>query len=78
MRDRQFSVLLYAIAADAVKRLLADGMGLGEALRSFYSSRVYAALEDRETGLWREPTSVLLALFGEERRTGRLVPDWSE
>lgn len=78
MSDRQFSVLLYAIAADVVKRLCAGGMGLRAALREFYSSRVYAALEDRGTGLWREPTRVLLALFDEERRTGRLLPDWSE
>ena len=78
MSDRQFSVLLYAIASDAVRQLCAGGMRLRDALRSFYSSRVYAALENPGTGLWREPTSVLLALFDEERRTGRLRPDWSE
>lgn len=78
MSERQFSILLYAISADAVKGLRARGMELRAALRSFYTSRVYAALEDPGTGLWREPTRVLLALFDEERRTGRLSPDWSE
>ena len=78
MSERQFSILLYAIAADAVKRLCAKGMQLRDALRSFYSSRVYAALEERDTGLWREPTQVLLALFDEERRIGSFSLEWSE
>ena len=65
-------------AADAVKRLCAKGMKLRDALRAFYSSQVYAALEERDTGLWREPTQVLLALFDEERRTGSFSLEWSE
>ena len=78
MSDRQFSALVYAVAADVVRRLCADGMNLRDALRSFYSSRLYAALDDRETGLWREPTPVLLSLLEEERRTGNLNLEWSE
>ena len=77
MSDKTFSALLYAISADVVKRLCAGGMGLGEALRAFYSSRLYALLENRETGLWCEPTPVLLALFGEERNGGANRLDWS-
>ena len=78
MSDRQFPVLVYAVASDVVKRLCAGGMNLRSALRSFYSSRLYATLDDRETGLWREPTPVLLSLFDEERRTGKFSLDWSE
>ena len=78
MSDRQFSVLRYAIAADVVKQLCAGGMDLLAALRAFYSSRLYAALDNRDTGLWREPTHVLLSLFDEERRTGTFSMDWTE
>ena len=78
MSDMQFAVLRYAIASDVVKRLCAGGMDLLSALRTFYSSRLYAALDDRDTGLWREPTPVLLSLFDEERRTGTFSMDWSE
>lgn len=53
-------------------------MKLRDALRAFYSSRVYSALEERDTGLWRELTQVLLALFDEERRTGSFSLEWSE
>lgn len=78
MSDLQFSALIYAVAADVVRRLCAGGMSLRDALRSFYSSSLYAALDDRETGLWHEPTPVLLSLLEEERRTGELSLEWSE
>lgn len=78
MSDRQFSVVRYAIAADVVKRLCAGGMDLISALRTFYSSRLYATLDNRDTGLWREPTTVLLSLLDEERRTGSFSMDWIE
>ena len=78
MSEQAFQPLLYAISADVVKRLVAGGMGLGAALGAFYSSRLYAALSDSATGLWREPTRSLVALFDEERRTGALPMDWSE
>jgi hypothetical protein len=35
-------------------------------------------LSDSATGLWREPTRNLVALFHEERNTGRFPADWSE
>jgi len=69
MSDQTFSALIYAISSDVVRRLVRGGMGLGEALRTFYSSRVCAELCDRETGLWREPTPVLMAMLGAETRT---------
>lgn len=78
MSDGRFSILLYAIAADVVKFLCSSGMDLRSALKSLYSSQLYAALENRDTGLWREPTPVLLSLFDLERRTGNLPLDWSE
>lgn len=70
MNDGTFGALLYAISSDVVRSLVRGGMGLGESLRAFYSSRVCAELGDRETGLWREPTRVLLAMLDDERRAG--------
>ena len=77
MSEQRFSILLYAIASDVINRLCAGGMSLRSALKSFYASRLYAALENRDTGLWHEPTSVLLSLFDIERRTGKFPADWS-
>lgn len=78
MSEQTFQPLLYAISADVVKRLVAGGMSLGAALGAFYSSHLYAVLGDSATGLWREPTRNLVALFHEERNTGRFPADWSE
>lgn len=78
MSEQAFEMLLYAISADVVKHLVAGGMSLVSALDAFYSSHLYAALGNDATGLWREPTRTLVALFNEERRTGRLPADWSE
>jgi hypothetical protein len=78
MSEQTFQPLLYSISADVVKRLVASGMGLGAALGAFYSSRLYAALSDSATGLWQAPTQSLVAIFNEERRTGKLPLDWGE
>ena len=78
MSEQAFQPLLYAISADVVKCLVADGMSLGAALGAFYSSHLYDALSDSATGLWRAPTRSLVAFFEEERRTGHLPIDWSE
>ena len=68
MSDKTFSALLYAISSDVVRRLVRGGMGLGESLQAFFSSRVYAELGNRETGLWREPTRVLMSMLDDELR----------
>ena len=78
MSEQAFQPLLYAISADVVKCLVAGGMSLGAALGAYYSSHLYAVLSDSATGLWREPTRNLVALFHEERNTGRFPADWSE
>ena len=72
MSDGMFSTMTYLISSDVVKRLMAKGVSLAEALKRFYNSQVFAALSDRSTGLWRESTEAVVSLLETECLTGKL------
>ena len=76
MSDERFAAIFFILVADLVKRLVGQGENARDAIRSFYRSKVYRLLSDRETGLWHASTEMLLALYDEERRTGDFPCDW--
>lgn len=40
------------------------------ATKDFYDSKVYALLEDEETGMWHFSPRLLFTMYDEERKTG--------
>ena len=49
------------------------GYGEDEATELFLGSQVYAALEDRETGVWHFSPKTLSMMFAEEQATGAVT-----
>lgn len=76
MSEQRFAAILFLLAADLIKRLVANGENVKDAVRAFYRSKVYELLGDRETGLWHASTDMLLELYEGERRTGTINLDW--
>lgn len=44
-----------------------------EAMRMFYTSELYAGLEDEPTKLWHLSAHALFEMFKEERETGKIT-----
>ena len=76
MSKEHFSVLLYAIVSDVIRRLVKNGTPLRDAIVEFYQSSLYLNLSDMDTGLWHLSTDMLLDLFENEKRTGDLNLDF--
>lgn len=70
-----FQFLLEGTSSDVVRYLVErDGMELKEAIATLHGSETYAALEDRETGLYTESPAYVYTLLRDELRHGRLIP----
>ena len=62
--DAQKEGCAVSLMRDAVGALsLRDGISYEDALLRFASSKVYEALFDYDTGIWREGTDYLLSLY---------------
>lgn len=62
--DAQKESCAVSLMRDAVEALsLRDGISYEDALLLFTSSKVYEALFDYDTGIWREGTDYLLSLY---------------
>ena len=62
--DAQKESYAVSLMRDAVEALsLRDGISYEDALLRFTSSKVYEALFDYDTGIWREGTDYLLSLY---------------
>ena len=76
MSKERFSTLLFITVSDLVKRLAAGAENARETIKSFYRSKVYAVLSDRDSGLWHSSTDMLLELYHEELKTGKINCNW--
>lgn len=77
MEDKKFHGILLLIAPLVTKQIV-QKYGLDEitAAQKFYSSKVYAMLEDEETKIWHFSPQMLMQMFEEEQRTGSfLIPE---
>lgn len=62
--DSQKESCAVSLMRDTIEALsLRDGISYEEALLYFTSSKVYAALFDYDTGIWKEGTDYLLNLY---------------
>ncbi|MDR1925193.1 MAG: hypothetical protein LBQ66_12550 [Planctomycetaceae bacterium] len=71
MTENQFKTILIFLVPQVVKKITehfnCDDVN---AVRSFYSSKLYALLEQEETKLWHFSPLNLFTLYEEETRTG--------
>lgn len=77
MGQEQFAAIMPTISADLVT-MITDKQRISEeeAIRQLYASKLYAALEQEETKVWQYSTSMLFALYEQEKRTGEIrFPD---
>ncbi len=74
MNEQKFSSQLFLIVPKIVE-LIAKKKQVDEekATEMFYSSQLYAQLEDEKTKLWHLSPLALLEMFEEEQETGRIT-----
>ena len=71
MERKKFEAILILLVPQIVQKIVEEwGWDEITASRAFYSSQVYAALEDEQTKLWHLSPLTILHMFEEERRTG--------
>jgi len=66
---------LLILVTPGIIELIKDKRGLSydSAAETLYNSRLYALLEDHETGLWRLSAHTLYSLLDEELTTGKIT-----
>lgn len=74
MTREKFSALLSIISSQTIG-LISNNMGINEikAAEGFYTSEVYALLEDESTKVWHFSPLTLFNMFEEEINTGTFV-----
>ena len=75
MNPAKFATYLAVVVSPTVVGLLAERLSLGEveAMETFFSSSVYAALSDEGTKVWHYSPELVSSLVEEELRTGRFT-----
>ena len=77
MGQEQFAAIMPTISADLIA-MITDKQNISEeeAIKQLYASKLYAALEREETKVWHYSTSMLYALYEQEKSTGEIhFPD---
>jgi hypothetical protein len=73
----KFAGILKMIVPKIVERYMEErDVSCGVAIERLYNSKLYEALEDRETSLWRLSPLLLCDLLIEELETGKIT--WPE
>lgn len=78
--DSQKESCAVSLMRDTVEALsLRDNISYEEALLRFTSSKIYSALFDYDTGIWRESPDYLLNLYDycNSQKTAQYRPTWS-
>lgn len=72
MDPRKFASYLAVVVSPTVVGIVADKLSLSEteAVRKYFSSRLYAALSDEDQKLWHFSPELLASLMVEEIKTG--------
>lgn len=74
MMDKKFEAIMTLLVPQVVS-LICERYNVDEvnAAREFYSSKVYALLEEEETKLWHFSPLTLFHMYDEEKKTGSFV-----
>ena len=77
MGKDEFAAIMPCISADLVGFIAQkQGISSREAIEKLYSSKLYEALEDESTKVWRYSTQMLYSLLEQEESTGSIrFPD---
>ena len=75
MNPAKFATYLAVVVSPTVVGLLAERLSLGEveAMETFFSSSVYAALSDEGTKVWHYSPQLICSMVEEELQTGRFT-----
>lgn len=74
MEKKQFETILTLIVPKVVELIVEHHQKDEQsAVRDFYTSRLYEALEEEETKLWHLSPLALFDLYDEEMRTGEIT-----
>jgi len=74
MDDKKLTGMLLMITPEIIERLVNErGLNYEKASETLYGSKLYEALEDTDTGLWRLSPLALYSLLDEELTTGRIT-----
>ena len=74
MNENKLSVVLSMTVPQIIELILENSnLSEMEATEQFYSSRVYALLEDEETKLWHFSPLTLYNMYEEEQKTGKIT-----
>ena len=74
MEQKKFDAMLVLIIPQIIG-LIIGKTGLDEvtATREFYSSEVYALLEQEDTKLWQLSPLTIFNMYDEEKKTGNII-----
>ena len=74
MDENKLSVVLSMTVPKIIELILENSkLSELEATEQFYSSQVYALLEDEETKLWHFSPLTLYNMYEEEQKTGKIT-----
>ncbi len=74
MDKNKFQALLILLVPQVIKEISdKDNLSEVEATHLFYTSNLYAALEEEETKLWHLSPKALYQLYAEEKVTGKIT-----
>ena len=71
---KRIGAMLMLLVPQIIKLIIENyGLSEQEAAAAFYSSQIYSLLEDEETKMWHYSALTLFNMYGEERKTGKVV-----
>jgi hypothetical protein len=74
MTKELLPVYLYFIIEQIIPLIISEyNLGEDEAIRKFYSSKLYSFLENPKTGVWHYSPKLLFNLYREELEHGKIV-----
>ena len=74
MDDKKLAGILLLITPEIIERLVKErGLNYEAASETLYGSKLYEALENTDTGLWRLSSLALYSLLDEELKTGKIT-----
>jgi len=74
MEKNKFAAILPILIGGLVNKIIEESaIGEDEAFEKFYSSELYAVLENEETKVWTYSVPKLFDLYHEEMTTGELI-----
>ncbi len=74
MTEELLPIYLYFIVEKIIPLIMSEyNLNEDEAIQKFYSSKLYAFLENPKTGVWRYSPNLLFDLYKEELERGSII-----